>query len=134
MRTARYKALRPGLTATFFIHESVLTTPVGGEEVMRVQLQQLSRVSTRPYVVIRVIPMSVGAHAGHSGPFAVMRFHKNEPVVFVESENTSLFIETPLLIKTYDAVVESLARTALNEEESRRLINDIAGETTSMTG
>jgi hypothetical protein len=126
-RVARQKVLRPGLKATFFIHETVLRTPIGGEEVMRAQLQHLSRVSARPYVVIRVIPTSVGAHAGHAGGFNLMRFHKVEPVVFVESENASLIIESSLSIKSYDAVVESLARTALDEEESRKLINDIAG-------
>jgi len=123
----RQKVLRPGLKATFFIHESVLRTPVGGEEVMRAQLQHLSQVSMRTYVDIRVIPTAVGAHAGHAGPFSLLRFHKIEPVVFVESENASLIIEAPLPIKSYDAIVESLARTALDAEQSRRLINDIAG-------
>ncbi|MEV6715806.1 DUF5753 domain-containing protein [Lentzea sp. NPDC051208] len=126
-RAMRKEALRPGLKATFYIHESVLRTPVGGEEVMRAQLQHLEKVSMRPYVVIRVIPTSLGAHAGHSGPFSLLRFHKIEPVVFVESENASLIIEAPLPIKSYDAVVESLARTALDEEQSRSLIKDIAG-------
>lgn len=126
-RTARQEALRPGLKATFYVHESVLRTPVGGEEVLRAQLRHLEKVSKRPYVSIRVIPTSMGAHAGHSGPFCVLRFHKIEPVVFVESENASLIIEAPLPIKSYDAVVESLGRTALDEEQSRSLIKDIAG-------
>ncbi|MDX8149276.1 DUF5753 domain-containing protein [Lentzea sp. BCCO 10_0061] len=126
-REMRKEALRPGLKATFYLHESVLRTPVGGDEVMRAQLQHLEKVSMRSYVVIRVIPTSLGAHAGHSGPFSLLRFHKIEPVVFVESENASLIIESPLPIKSYDAVVESLARTALDEEQSRSLIKDIAG-------
>ncbi|SER61079.1 Helix-turn-helix domain-containing protein [Lentzea xinjiangensis] len=126
-RAARKKALQPSLKATFYLHETVLRTPVGGEEVMRAQLKHLAQVSRRTYVVIRVIPTSLGAHAGHSGPFVLMRFHNVEPVVFVESENASLIIEAPLPIKSYDAVVESLARTALDEEQSRRLIEDIAG-------
>lgn len=126
-RLARQKSLRSGMTATFYIHESVLRTPVGGTDVMREQLLHLAKVSQRPYVVIRVVPTSIGAHAGHAGGFNLMRFHKIEPVVFVESENASLIIESPLPIKSYDAVVESLARTALDEEQSRRLINDIAG-------
>ncbi|MDX8028679.1 helix-turn-helix transcriptional regulator [Lentzea sp. BCCO 10_0856] len=126
-RAARKEALRPGLKATFYLHESVLRTPVGGEEVMRAQLRHLEQVSKRPYVVVRVVPTSMGAHAGHSGPFCLLRFHKVEPVVFVESENASLIIEAPLPLKSYDAVVESLARTALDEEQSRSLIKDIAG-------
>ncbi|MGW6932429.1 DUF5753 domain-containing protein [Lentzea sp. NPDC054927] len=130
-RVARKEALRPGMTATYYIHESVLRTPVGGEEVMRAQLQHLSRVSARPYVAIRVVSTSVGAHAGLAGGFSLLRFHKHEPVVFVESENTCLYIETGNLIKTYDAVIESLARTALNEDESRKLIDDIAGGASS---
>lgn len=126
-RSERYKVLRPGLKATFYLHESVLRTPIGGEAVMRAQLQHLSKASMRAYVDVRVIPTAIGAHAGHAGPFTLMRFHKIEPVVFVESENASLIIEAPLPVKSYDAVVESLARTALDAEQSRRLINDIAG-------
>ncbi|MCP2245014.1 Helix-turn-helix domain-containing protein [Lentzea aerocolonigenes] len=126
-RAVRKKALRSQLKATFYLHESVLRTPVGGEEVMRAQLEHLAQVSMRPYVVVRVVPTSIGAHAGHSGPFSLLRFHKIEPVVFVESENASLIIESPLPLKSYDAVVESLARTALDEEQSRSLIKDIAG-------
>ncbi|SEQ97167.1 transcriptional regulator, XRE family [Lentzea albida] len=126
-RVARSEALRSGVKATFFFHESVLRTPVGGEEVMRAQLEHLVRMSLRPSVVIRVVPTSVGAHAGHAGGFNLMRFHKIEPVVFVESENASLIIEAALPVKSYDAVVESLGRTALDEEQSRSLIKDIIG-------
>lgn len=126
-RTARKEALRPGLKATFYLHESVLWTPLGGEEVMRAQLRHLEQMSRQPNVVIRVVPTSAGAHAGHSGPFCLLRFHKIEPVVFVESANASLIIEAPLPLKSYDAVVESLARTALDEKQSRSLIKDIAG-------
>ena len=126
-RVARQEVLRPGIKATFFMHESVLRAPVGGEEVMRAQLEHLTKVSMRLYVAIRVIPTSVGAHAGHAGAFDLMRFDKIEPVVFVESENASLVIEAALPLKGYDEVVKSLGRTALDEEQSRSLIKDIIG-------
>ena len=126
-RVARKEALQSRLSATFYIHESVLRTPVGGEEVMRAQLRHLEKVSERPYVVIRVVPTSIGAHAGHAGGFNLLKFHKIEPVVFVESENASLIVEAGPAVKSYDKVVESLGRTALDAEQSRRLIKDIVG-------
>ncbi|MGW6447600.1 helix-turn-helix domain-containing protein [Lentzea sp. NPDC055074] len=126
-RVARQQALQPGLEATFFVHESVLWTPVGGEAVLRAQLEYLVEVSARRYVVIRVVPTSAGAHAGHSGPFDLLTFDKVEPVVFVESENASLIVEAALPLRSYDRVIESLGRTALDEEQSGSLLEDMIG-------
>ncbi|MGI5506911.1 DUF5753 domain-containing protein [Lentzea sp. CA-135723] len=126
-RAERQKGLQSRLRATFYLHESVLRAQIGGEEVMRRQLEHVLKVAERPYVVVRVVATSAGAHAGHAGAFDLLKFDKIEPVVFVESENASLIIESALPLKSYDAVAESLGRTALDAEQSRRLIKDIAG-------
>jgi transcriptional regulator with XRE-family HTH domain len=41
---------------TFYLHESVLRTPVGGLAVMAEQLRHLRRMSTRSYLTLRVVP------------------------------------------------------------------------------
>ncbi len=46
----------------------------------------------------------------------------------MESETSSLFLETPAEIEAYQRVLEALAETALGEEESRELIASLATE------
>ncbi|MGB9280854.1 MAG: helix-turn-helix transcriptional regulator, partial [Pseudonocardiaceae bacterium] len=107
---------------TFYLHEFVLRLPVGGPAVMADQLQQLQRLSLRPYLTLRVVPASLGAHAATAGSFILMEFAEFKPVVYLESETSSLFLEKPVEIAAYQDILESLAQTALGEGESRQLI------------
>ncbi|MGB8995899.1 MAG: helix-turn-helix transcriptional regulator [Pseudonocardiaceae bacterium] len=113
---------------TFYLHEFVLRLPVGGPAVMADQLQQLQRLSLRPYLTLRVVPASLGAHAATAGSFILMEFAEFKPVVYLESETSSLFLEKPVEIAAYQDILESLAQTALGEGESRQLIATLATE------
>jgi hypothetical protein len=125
-RVAMQEVFRQRLDCTFFIHEQVLWSQAGGTEVMRAQLHHLLQMSVRPYVHLRILPFSAGAHAGLAGGFDLLRFDRIEPVVFVEAENSNLVIERKDSIKDYEDIVKALARKALDEEESRRLIAKLA--------
>ena len=48
-----------------------------------------------------------------------------EPVIFVEGGRTGLFLEDKDSVTYYDAVVERLDQLALDEEQSRAVINGI---------
>ena len=113
---------------TFYLHEFVLRLPVGGPAVMADELQHLERMSRRPYLTLRVVPASLGAHAATAGPFTLMEFAEFKPVVYLDSETSSLFLEKPVEIAAYQDILESLAQTALGEGESRELIATLATE------
>jgi len=113
---------------TFFVHEFVLRTPVGGPATMSDQLHHLLRMSVRPYFTLRVVPASLGAHAAMAGSFMFMEFAEFRPVAYLESTMASLFLELPEEIATYRSILASLAATALSEEESRELIATLATE------
>ncbi len=113
---------------TFYLHEFVLRLPVGGPAVMIDQLQLLERMSLRPYLTLRVVPASLGAHAATAGSFILMEFAEFKPVAYLESETSSLFLEKPVEIAAYQDILESLAQTALGEGESRKLIATRATE------
>jgi Domain of unknown function (DUF5753) len=66
---------------TFYLHEFCLRLPVGGPAVMADQLQHLERMSLRPYLTLRVVPTSLGAHAATAGSFRLMEFAEFKPVV-----------------------------------------------------
>jgi transcriptional regulator with XRE-family HTH domain len=113
---------------TFFVHEFVLRTPVGGPQVMSDQLHVLLRTSVRPYLELRIVPAAVGAHAAMTASFTLMDFASIKPIIYVESETSSLFLETPIEIDAYRNVLAALEDTALDEGQSRSLIADVATE------
>ncbi|MGW6442442.1 Scr1 family TA system antitoxin-like transcriptional regulator [Lentzea sp. NPDC055074] len=128
-RIERQDAAFDGLRAiTLYIHEQALRLPVGSPDVMADQLHHLLRVSVRPYLTIRVIPTAVGPHDGLSGSFDMLTFKKIPPLVYVESEGATVFLEDQPSVGLYEDVLKSLGRTALDEAGTRKLITDIIGE------
>ena len=125
-RLARHEVFDGRREFTFLVHEQALRLPVGGPAVMSEQLHHMLRMSVRPYISLRVVPTAVGAHAGLAGSFTRLRFAGIPPVVFVETENSSLFIEDKAPIEGYTKVLESLGGVALDEEQSRQLITSMA--------
>jgi plasmid maintenance system antidote protein VapI len=115
-------------TVMLFIHEQALRLPVGSPDVMADQLHHLLRVSVRPYLTIRVIPTAIGPHDGLSGSFDMLTFQKIPPLVYVESEGATVFLEDQPSVGLYEDVLKSLGRTALDELQTRKLITDIIGE------
>ena len=113
---------------TFYLHEFVLRLPVGGPAVMADQLALLERMSRRPYLTLRVVPAALGAHAATAGAFRLMEFAEFKPVVYLESETSSVFLEKPVEITAYQSILAALAETALGEEQSRELIATLATE------
>ncbi|MGH4013547.1 MAG: helix-turn-helix domain-containing protein [Pseudonocardiaceae bacterium] len=113
---------------TFYLHESVLRSPVGGRTVMRDQLHHLVRMSTRSALTVRVVPTALGAHAATAGPFIFMEFAEFKPVVYLENETTSVFLEKPEEIAAYRNILGALAQTALGEGQSREMIATLATE------
>jgi uncharacterized protein DUF5753 len=85
------------------------------------QLQQLQRLSRRPYLTLRVVPASLGAHAATAGSFTLMELAEFK-VVYLESETSSLFLEKPVEIAAYQDILAALTQTALGEGQSRDLI------------
>jgi len=110
----------------FYLHESVLRTPVGGPEVMADQLNHLLRMSERRYLTLRVVPIALGAHAATAGTFRLMEFAEFKPVAYLESETSCLFLERPEEIAAYRRILGALADTALDEGQSRELIAILA--------
>jgi transcriptional regulator with XRE-family HTH domain len=113
---------------TFFVHEFVLRTPVGGPAAMSDQLHHLLQMSVRSYLTLRVVPASLGAHAAMAGAFTFLEFAEFRPVTYLESTTSSLFLELPEEIAAYRSILAALAATALGEEESRQLIATLATE------
>lgn len=109
----------------FYIHESALRLPVGSPAVMKDQLIHLLGVAERSYVSVRVVPTALGGHAGASGSFVQLRYEKFDPVIFIESKTCCLFLDDRASLDTYASVLKLLDAQALDEQESKELINSI---------
>lgn len=110
----------------FYLHELALHLPIGGYAVMSEQLHHLLRMSVRSYIKIRIIPASVGAHAGLAGSCTLMEFTDFEPVVYLDEEVGGHFLEEPEEISAYQRVFAGLAAIALDESTSKDVIAGLA--------
>jgi len=118
----------PPPRTVFFLHESALRATVGDRATLSGQLHHLLRMSVRPSLELRVIPSALGVHAGYAGSFTLMEFTKHEPVVYLESEVSAVFLEKPHQIAAYRRILSALEPEALDRKKSQELITAIAVE------
>ncbi|WP_103502011.1 MULTISPECIES: helix-turn-helix transcriptional regulator [unclassified Streptomyces] len=106
----------------FILDEYALCRHIGGVEVMRGQLEQLLRAGERPRTVIQVIPQNVPAHAGLSGPFAVLGFEENPDVLFVDGFSQGRLALETAEVEAGARAYDLLRAVALSPEASAELI------------
>ncbi|MEO6086128.1 MAG: helix-turn-helix transcriptional regulator [Umezawaea sp.] len=111
------------------IDELVLHRMIGGPDVVRRQLEHLVEAACLPNTTLRVVPNS-GAHAASAGAFELVRRPAGHKVVFLENLTSSLFLEEPQEIETYEQAIRLLLARALSAEESVRLITELTWEAT----
>jgi transcriptional regulator with XRE-family HTH domain len=108
------------------VAETALRPLVGGPTVMREQLHYLAEVAERPNITLRVVPACVGAYPGLDGGFIRLRFNDRPSVVFLSNRTSSLFLEEPAEVNTYDRAIVELLSMAISEEDSLRLVVEMA--------
>nr|WP_269453255.1 DUF5753 domain-containing protein [Yinghuangia sp. ASG 101] len=119
---------KPTVELSFIIGESVLRCPVGGSDVLRSQLHQLLKIGELPNVSIQVMPNSYGSHVGLNGPMIMLETTDRRRVAYFESQDQSMIVSDPVRVSTLALRCGKLRAQALNEVESTRLIELIAGE------
>ncbi|MET8354528.1 helix-turn-helix transcriptional regulator [Micromonospora sp. NPDC005206] len=115
--------------------EALLIKQIGSRTVMADQLRHLNDLAGLPNISIRILPLSVGAHYGAlAGTFMMLDFPLTnrvvpEPsVVYSESLTGALYLDRPEEIAAYEKAWASITSLALDEQQSRQLINKIVGE------
>ncbi|MFF5171344.1 helix-turn-helix domain-containing protein [Micromonospora sp. NPDC000089] len=117
------------------LSEGALLRIVGDRPTMAEQLRHLLDLGERETVSIRVLPLSVGLHRGvEAGTFVMLEFPignrstPEPPVIYSESWTGALYLDRPEEFAAYEKVWTSLDQLALDEGQSRHLINKIIGE------
>jgi len=106
------------------LSEAVLRRPVGGNEVMRAQIEYLMRPRDRANVTVQVLPFSAGVHPSMVGPFTVMTFPDPDDlgVVNIEFATGSVFLEDPDELRVYEEVWSALQASALSADDSQAFL------------
>ncbi|WP_442789913.1 helix-turn-helix domain-containing protein [Nocardia sp. CDC160] len=129
------RPLRPANIA-MVLHESVLRRLVGGARVMAAQVRHLAELSTRTNVALRILPFAAGVPLGLStGPFVILEFGTDSkgqpvepPVVYVEGFTGDLYLERQGDVQRYRRALAGLERCALDVQDSRNLLRQVAKE------
>ncbi|MGH3815249.1 MAG: helix-turn-helix domain-containing protein [Pseudonocardiaceae bacterium] len=108
------------------LSEAVFHRQVGGPEVMREQVARLREAASRPNITVQVLPFSVGAHPGMTGPFTMLRFaERSMDVVFVEQRGGAIYLERPVDVDLHEATFERLSDLALSDDDTISLLNEM---------
>jgi transcriptional regulator with XRE-family HTH domain len=129
-RQERVSAEENPLRLWTVLDEAALRRIVGSRSVMREQLEHLTEMSRLPHITVQVLPYEVGAHPGLNGQYAILEFPdtSDSSVVYIEGVTSDLYLEKPLDVQKYSVMYEHLRAQALNVDQSRQFIADIAKE------
>ncbi|MFF2846828.1 helix-turn-helix domain-containing protein [Streptomyces sp. NPDC058001] len=110
------------------LDEAALRRVVGDRGLMRDQLEFLVEQSQLPHVTVQVIPFHMGAHPGLNGQYAILEFPDaaDSSVVYIEGVTSDLYLEKANDVQRYSMMYEHLRAQALNVDQSRQFISEIA--------
>ncbi|MFI8993482.1 Scr1 family TA system antitoxin-like transcriptional regulator [Streptomyces sp. NPDC053542] len=111
------------------IHEeAALRRRIGGLDVMRRQYAYLVECAQRPNVVLQVMPMSRGEHAGLLGPMTVIETPEDTPLVYMEGNGESTLVSKPDDVGVLTRRYAMIRSQALRPDESVKLIEQLRDE------
>lgn len=106
------------------VDEAALHRVVGGDKVMREQLEHLQAMASEPQVTLQVIPFRAGAHPGMPGSFVLMSFPDaaDPEIVYTDSMAGEVFLEAEADVSRYGLIFDNLRAIAMSPADSRLLI------------
>lgn len=104
------------------IDESVLYRPIGGHATHAQQLARL--LDTAPNIIVQVMPLMSGEHAGLEGDFTLLDIENDAPVVNVSSWGFSAIMDSPNDTKRAVSTFEVVAATAMSQAVTADLISE----------
>lgn len=132
VRSARQEVLTRPVPVRLWtiIGEAALRARIGGADTMKTQLGHLLASSELENVTIQIVPFTVGAHAGVNGPFVILEFPdlSDWDVISVGTLGGTLYLEDEPSIRRFSTVFDHLRASALSEEDSVTLIQQVIEE------
>ncbi|MGC9495440.1 helix-turn-helix domain-containing protein [Streptomyces sp. WG7] len=119
---------RPAPLLSFVIEEQVLRRPVGGNEVLRGQLEHLLLHGHERNVEIQVMPNNRDEHAGLGGAFTLIHLDDQRRMGYIEVQEASILYTAPKKVSPLEATYGVLRAQALTPRESLAFIEKLLGE------
>ncbi|GLY01303.1 MULTISPECIES: helix-turn-helix transcriptional regulator [Actinoplanes] len=125
-RQSRLSGERP-LELSAIIDESVVRRVIGGEDVMRGQLQHLIDSARLPNVTLQIAPFNVGEHPFLGGSAALLEFRETThlDVVYLEGIAGDFYEEQPDEVARYRQEFERLSAKALDHRTTIKMIESL---------
>jgi transcriptional regulator with XRE-family HTH domain len=126
-RQDRLYATEDPLGVRVLLDEAVLHRPVGGEQVMRAQLERLLADAKRPNITVQVLPFRVGAHPAVGGSFSMLAFpgSADNDLVYIEGHVGELYLERDRDVQVYEQMFSVLVEMCMSSTQSAKLIAKI---------
>jgi hypothetical protein len=108
------------------IDESVLHRPVGGDKVLRAQIEHLLMWSQQPNITLQVMPFSSVGYAGAGGAFSLLRFPEGDlpDIVYIEHAASALYLDKLEEVDEYVAIMEGLTISAAPVSATEGLLKE----------
>lgn len=115
------------LRYTVLLDEAALHRSVGGQAVMREQLDKALTMIRARSVDLRVVPFERGTSVAQDNNFVLLQFGESgpSPVVYVEALTAYHFLEEKQDVDRYLEEIERLRRSALNIDDSVQCIERV---------
>ncbi|MBP2702583.1 helix-turn-helix domain-containing protein [Microbispora sp. RL4-1S] len=112
------------------VDEAALKRPIGGNAIMREQLQHLLEVSTLPNITLQVMPFRFGMHAAEGGAFTILRFPESDlsDVVYVEQLWGALYLDKREDVDPYLTAMEQLCVESTTPGGTAEILGDLLRE------
>lgn len=110
------------------IDEAALRRPVGGPDVMAMQLDHLAAVATRPGTTVQILPTGTSGHIAMGVPFTLITLEDRARFVYLDTLTGGAYIEDVGDVEAYEQAWARLQATALDFDRSATLIRQAAAE------
>jgi transcriptional regulator with XRE-family HTH domain len=130
MRRQRLLDQDPPLDLWLILDEGAIRRNVGGSAVMRRQLEQLVQASRWSNVTLQILSFASGAHAGLTGPFAILEFPErtDSDVAYTESVGGMIYLEKDREVRACVEAFDRMRAAALSPAASVDLIQLVSRE------
>lgn len=102
------------------LDEAVLRRPIGGQEVMREQLNLLIDSAEYPNITLQILPFAIGEHSGLTGSFTTLNFDDpaDPPIVYLEHFTGDFHLENREEVQRYVSLFDRVSRAAFEPDDS----------------
>ncbi|MGW5128448.1 helix-turn-helix domain-containing protein [Streptomyces sp. NPDC004069] len=107
------------------LDEAVLRRPVGGQAVMREQLERLLEAASQPHVTVQVLPFDQGEHEVMGGSLTVLAMPDESEVAYTEGAHYGQLIEDLAEVRSFALTYDRLRAAALPPLMSLDMIRSV---------